>query len=113
MPLSPTTSAILSGKARFSLAGEAGFFTTKTIGGRAWPGRATEYEAVLPSPVEPGETWVTSFTVFTPMQSGDAYDNAPETQLYILTGDGEVPYTSRSDIKARIIDQIARQARYA
>lgn len=106
---SPTTEYILSGKAVFKHVGEDGFLQRQTILGKEWPGNSHQYEVTLPRADGKGE-WITYLTIWSPLPLNyGEFVTPPETQLYITTGQGQMPFSSDKEVTRKVIDEIYRQ----
>jgi hypothetical protein len=111
MQNSTTVENIIAGKAIFKHLGEDSFTDDRTIGGRNWHGSSYLYEMQVPSPTNPNETMRTEVTVWNPLPviQSDIYTQKPDTQIFISTGQGEMPFTSDPEVKKAILDEISRQ----
>jgi hypothetical protein len=100
---------ILSGKAKISYLTDG--TDSRTIAGREWLGHSYTYNLTVPHPMNEGENWETTLTVWDalPLNQGSIYVDRPKTQLTILTGQGETPFSKDEEVVHKVLDEISRQ----
>ena len=105
---SPIIKNILEGRAKIKFLSES--LDTRKIVGRDWTGTAYLYEITVPDPLKPNEQWTKYFTTWSPTSAGrEPYVKVPETQLTVLTRNGEMPLTENVETQEKILEQISKQ----
>lgn len=105
---SPTFRNIVEGRAKITHAG--GFVQSRTVGGRDFIGTSHQYEVTLPKPDKPEETWTTYLTRWDPAPlEPKPFERRPEPQLFITTGQGEMPFSNDPEVVNKVFDEISRQ----
>lgn len=103
-----TVENILTGKAKISLLTNG--TESRTIAGREWLGHSYTYNLTVPHPIKEGENLETTLTVWDalPLSQG-RFIERPKTQLTILTGQGETPFSGDQGVVDKVLDEISRQ----
>ena len=107
-----TIEYILSGNATIKFMGQGSAAAeTRTVGFREWRGNTELYAVDVPRSGKPGDIWNTTLTVWYPTERKEAYVDQPPMQITILTGKGEMPFTTDPEKVKRIYEvlQASRQ----